>query len=83
MAKINDELIVKSQAIRKELETTILSKLEQIKEKILTHNYKTIGEEIQTLSIVHDDLDDVLLNWEISSISIFPTRLDALDEDDD
>jgi|APGre2960657423_1045063.scaffolds.fasta_scaffold67525_2 hypothetical protein len=81
MTKINDELIVKSQAIRKELETAILLKLGQIKEKILIHSYKTIGEEIQTLSIVHDDLDDVLLNWEISSISIFPTQLDDIDED--
>jgi len=81
MTKINDELIVKSQAIRKELETAILLKLGQIKEKILIHSYKTIGEEIQTLSIVHDDLDDVLLNWEISSISIFPTQLADIDED--
>ena len=81
MTKINDELIVKSQAIRKELETAILLKLGQIKEKILIHSYKTIGEEIQPLSIVHDDLDDVLLNWEISSISIFPTQLDDIDED--
>lgn len=81
MTKINDELIVKSQAIRKELETAILLKLGQIKEKILIHSYKTIGEEIQTLSIVHDDLDDVLLNWEISSISIFSTQLDDIDED--
>ena len=81
MTKINEELIVKSQAIRKELETAILLKLGQIKEKILIHSYKTIGEEIQTLSIVHDDLDDVLLNWEISSISIFPTQLADIDED--
>lgn len=60
--------IEKYQAVRKELETTILKKLDAIKEKMLTHTEGTVRENIQILTMVTDELDDVLLNWEASGI---------------
>jgi hypothetical protein len=60
--------IEKYQAVRKELETTILKKLDAIKVKILTYNEGTVRENIQILTMVTDELDDVLLNWEDAGI---------------
>ena len=55
-----DELkIVKGQ-----LEKDALKKLDQIKEKILTHTEEDPHVGIEILAMVNDDLSDVLLNWE-------------------
>ena len=75
------EELEKYNALRRELESLILKKVDAIKEKTLTHSFETLGENIQVLTIVSDELDDILLNWEPSP---FAQRsfLD-LDEDDD
>lgn len=81
--KLEKEQIAKYQAAKKELETLILKKLDAVKEKVLTHNYETLGENIQVLVMVSDELDDVLMNWEVSMLSASTiTDEDDLDEDD-
>lgn len=55
-------------AILKELEKDILQKLKKIEEKILTDNSKDAKETIPVLIMVAEELDDVLMNWEGSSI---------------
>lgn len=66
--KMDNSQIEKYQAVRKELETTILKKLDAIKVKILTYSDGTVRENIQILTMVTDELDDVLLNWEDAGI---------------
>ena len=59
--KMDNSQIEKYQAVRKELETTILKKLDAIKVKILTYSDGTVRENIQILTMVTDELD-VLIN---------------------
>lgn len=73
--------IDKYRAVRRELESLILKKLEAIKEKVLTHAEGTVGENIQILTMVSDELDDVLLNWEPSALGTSP--IEWHDDDDD
>lgn len=50
--------------VKRELEKDALRKLDQIKEKILTHIEEDPHVDIEILAMVNDDLSDVLLNWE-------------------
>lgn len=50
--------------VKGELEKDALKKLDQIKEKILTHIEEDPHVGIEILAMVNDDLSDVLLNWE-------------------
>lgn len=65
--------------LRSKLETDILKKLESIRDKTLT--LKSIDEfkDVQLLVIVNDELDDVLLNWQISG-SLSAVSFDDLDD---
>lgn len=48
----------------KEMETDALTKLNQIKQNILTATYSSPMEQIQILAMVNDELSDVILNWD-------------------
>lgn len=48
----------------KEMETDALTKLNQIKQNILTATYSSPVEQIQILAMVNDELSDVILNWD-------------------
>lgn len=74
--------LAKYKAAKLELETTILKKLEAVRDRVKNHSYETIGEHVQVLVMVNDELDDVLMNWEVG---IFPADsiLDDLDLDED
>lgn len=48
----------------KEMETDALTKLNQIKDNILTAAYSSPMEQIQILAMVNDELTDVILNWD-------------------
>lgn len=48
----------------KEMETDALTKLNQIKQNILTATYSSPVEQIQILAMVNDELFDVILNWD-------------------
>ncbi len=48
----------------KEMETDALTKLNQIKQNILTVTYSSPMEQIQILAMVNDELSDVILNWD-------------------
>ena len=65
--------------LRSKLETDILKKLESIRDKTLT--LKSIDEfkDVQLLVIVNDELDDVLLNWQISG-PLSAVSFDDLDD---
>lgn len=52
-------------AIKKELEKSIISKLDKIKRQVLTNTKGTMSQDIQILVSVNDELDDILLNWEM------------------
>jgi hypothetical protein len=86
--KMDNSQIEKYQAVRKELETTILKKLDAIKVKILTYSDGTVRENIQILTMVTDELDDVLLNWEdagirtVSSPGFINDDFDEFDDED-
>jgi hypothetical protein len=81
--KMDNSQIEKYQAVRKELETTILKKLDAIKVKILTYSDGTVRENIQILTMVTDELDDVLLNWEDAGIRTMPSPGFINDDFDD
>ena len=53
-------------AVRIELESEIFEKLKQIKENVLTKGDPKTMLYVQQLSLVNDELTDVLLNWEPS-----------------
>jgi hypothetical protein len=84
--KTDSSQLLKIQAIRQELEKSALQKVKAIQEKILTHKSKYAAEDIQILTMVNDELEDILLNWEVESISsippIIPTGGDLDDLDD-
>ena len=52
------------QRVRKEIERDILNKLEQIKENVLTKEHPDSLVHIEMMSIINDELSDVLLNWD-------------------
>jgi hypothetical protein len=79
--KTESALLAKYEATKRELETTILKKLEAIQDRVKNHSYKTIGEHLQVLVMVSDELDDVLMNWEVGGISA-DSILDDLDLDE-
>lgn len=82
--KIDKAQLAKYQAAKQELESTIFKKLEAIKDRVANHAYETIGENLQVLVMVSDELDDVLLNWEVSVLPTGSILDDSdLDEDDD
>jgi hypothetical protein len=73
------EISAATVALKKELTDSIVSKLDQIREKIITEQGSTKSSYFQMLLMVDEDLGDVLLNWEYDSIN---PRLSFLDEDD-
>lgn len=83
---MNKQETEKYQAIRSELEKLIIKKLDSIKERVLTSSKGTINENIQILTLVSDELDDVLLNWETSELDIplyFRGGVNFEEDDDD
>jgi hypothetical protein len=68
--------------LRKELEETIIKKLESIKNNVINNKLNIIGSDIQMLMMVSDELDDILLNWNIDSIPVIESN-HYFDEDDD
>jgi len=85
--KTDSSQLLKLQAIRKELEKTALQKVSAIQDKILTHKSEFPVEDIQILTIVNDELDDILLNWELNGIDgmsqVLSMNHDDLEECDD
>jgi hypothetical protein len=74
----------KYKKITKELENQILLKLKAIETKLLTEAVDPLIN-IQILTLVTDELDDVLLNWETPAIRRVHSEYfddDLLDEDD-
>jgi|688.fasta_scaffold319429_3 hypothetical protein len=57
----------------------ILRKLDSIRDQVMTHREKLQPEEVQTLVMVNDELDDVLLNWKMAG----PLGVLSFDEPDD
>jgi hypothetical protein len=70
-------------ALIKELNESILKKVSDIREKITLAEGSTRSDYLQILTMVDDDLDDVLLNWETRA---YTSRLymneDGLMDDD-
>lgn len=54
-----------------DLETQALSKLEEIKLHILSSPYKDLRARVSILSLVNEELEDILLNWEDQTVSDF------------
>lgn len=73
------EISAATVALKKELTDSIISKLDQIREKIVTEQGSDKSSYFQMLVMVDEDLGDVLLNWEYDSIN---PRLSFLGEDD-
>ena len=69
-------------AARKELETLISQKLDAIKTQVFSKKSENSAEDLQILIMVNDELDDVLLNWEVSHLSARP-KTDDFDDDED
>jgi len=76
-------------ALVSELNESILKKIKEIEEKIILGTGSNRGDYLQVLTMVDDDLDDVLLNWETQA---YTSRLfmsedemldNFLDEDED
>ena len=67
---------------RLSLEAEILKKLDAIRNKVLTSKSINDLKDVQLLAIVSDELDDVLLNWQISG-SLSAVSFDRFDELDD
>jgi hypothetical protein len=78
--------VSKTQFILKEkLRSTILKKLDSIRDKITFEKGSDNSAYLQMLIMVSEDLDDVLLNWEYDSISpnlSFQDDLDDIDDED-
>lgn len=55
--------------LKSELENNIFLKLKKIEENILTKTSSSLKKDIQILTLVSEELDDVLLNWEASILS--------------
>lgn len=82
---MDNKELEKAVLLRKELEETIIKKLESIKNNVTNNKLNTIGSDIQMLMMVSDELDDILLNWNIDSIPIIESNhyFDGDDEDED
>lgn len=65
--------------VRLKLEKEILKKLESIREKVLTVKSTSEMKDAQLLIIVNDELDDVLMNWQISG-PLSAVSFDDLDD---
>jgi hypothetical protein len=50
--------------VAKELEKEILSKLNLIKDNVLTKSIPDSFQKIEILAMVSDELSDVILNWD-------------------
>jgi hypothetical protein len=72
-------------ALIKELNESILKKVSDIREKIILATGSARSDYLQILTMVDDDLDDVLLNWETRAYTskLFMNEEDMIDEDDD
>jgi len=68
----------KTEAIIEELRSSIIKKVDAIKERILLNRGSQQSDYLQILLMVDDELDDVLLNWESESLSAV-----SFDDDDD
>ena len=73
-----DEIAKYQAALINELTTSILKKVAEIKEKVDLGTGSTRSDYLQILTMVDDDLDDVLLNWETQA---YTSRL-YMSEDD-
>ena len=62
--EIDKEQLAKYQAAKTELESSILQKLNAIRTRLTESSKETLGEQLQVLVMVNDELEDVLLNWE-------------------
>ena len=72
-------------ALKNELTSSIIKKLDQIRENIVLEKGSDNPAYYQLLINVDEELGDVILNWEYSPINprlSFPD-LDVLDDDDD
>lgn len=72
-------------ALYTELKESILKKVEEIKEKIVLQIGSDKHDYLQVLTMVDDDLDDVLLNWETSAFTsrLYMSEDDMLEDIDD
>jgi hypothetical protein len=75
-------------ALVSELNESILKKIKEIEEKIILGTGSNRGDYLQVLTMVDDDLDDVLLNWETQAYTsrLFMSEDEMLDtflEDDE
>jgi hypothetical protein len=75
-------------ALVSELSESILKKIKEIEEKIILGTGSNRGDYLQVLTMVDDDLDDVLLNWETQAYTsrLFMSEDEMLDnflEDDE
>jgi len=68
----------KTEAIIEELRSSIIKKVDAIKERIQLNRGSQQSDYLQILLMVDDELDDVLLNWESESLSAI-----SFDDDDD
>ena len=74
-------------ALVSELSDSILKKIKEIEEKVTLGTGSTRHDYLQILTMVDDDLDDVLLNWETQAYTsrLFMSEDEMLDnflEDD-
>lgn len=79
------EISAATLALHNELKKSIIKKVELIKENITLEKGSDKDSYLQMLIMIDEDLDDVLLNWEYSSINpklSFSDDLDDFDEDD-
>jgi hypothetical protein len=83
------EISARQVALNKALQSKIIKKIDEIRENILFEKGSDKSSYFQMLMMIDEDLDDVLLNWEYTSINpslSFPgsvSDLDELDDDDD
>jgi hypothetical protein len=75
-------------ALVSELSDSILKKIKEIEEKVTLGAGSTRHDYLQILTMVDDDLDDVLLNWETQAYTsrLFMSEDEMLDnflEDDE
>lgn len=72
-------------ALVSELNDSILKKIDQIKENIILGTGSNRNDYLQILTMVDDDLDDVILNWETSAYTskLFMSEDDMLNYSED
>jgi hypothetical protein len=70
-------------ALIKELNESILKKVSDLREKITLAEGSTRSDYLQILTMVDDDLDDVLLNWETRAYTsrLYMNEEDMLEDD--